>query len=519
MTASRTNSLTVAAMLLFAASGCSKKPAPENQTAAPSPAPVLPDEHTLKDTDITAATEASLARDPGVHANDVHVKTTDGIVELTGKAKDLLTKQRATMLAEGVKGVRAVSNRIELDVKNVPDAEIENSVRDTLLYNPVTKSFEVDVKANNGIVTLTGSVHSGQEKQLSGMLAESVKGVHEVKNNLQIQYSAARSDAEIKRDVESHYRRDRLLNDGLIGVAVKDGAVTLKGIVGSAAERRRAEMSAWVNGTKSVDDSGLAVQWWAKDEDLRRNKFVPKSDPEIAQAIRDAVALDPRVQLASLNVSVAASIVTLSGIVHSPNAKAAAEGLARNTTGVTDVRNNLNVVPEKPVPDDLLKRRVQNAYLYDPLTNAYQIDVKADHGVVTLAGKVDNAFERAEAMQLAARMDGVKRVNNQLDVKHPEIPYVYNWYVAPYEPIVELWYYAPSTTIQTDADIRKHIETELTWSPFVNEQQVHVDVVGGKATLTGTVDSTAERVAAVGDAFEGGAITVDDRLKVKAPGS
>lgn len=334
MTASRTNSLTVAAMLLFAASGCSKKPAPENQTAAPSPAPVLPDEHTLKDTDITAATEASLARDPGVHANDVHVKTTDGIVELTGKAKDLLTKQRATMLAEGVKGVRAVSNRIELDVKNVPHAEIENSVRDTLLYNPVTKSFEVDVKANNGIVTL-----------------------------------------------------------------------------------------------------------------------------------------------------------------------------------------NLNVVPEKPVPDDLLKRRVQNAYLYDPLTNAYQIDVKADHGVVTLAGKVDNAFERAEAMQLAARMDGVKRVNNQLDVKHPEIPYVYNWYVAPYEPIVELWYYAPSTTIQTDADIRKHIETELTWSPFVNEQQVHVDVVGGKATLTGTVDSTAERVAAVGDAFEGGAITVDDRLKVKAPGS
>jgi len=513
----------VAVFTLVASGACSKKQAPERAAATGPAAPLAQkpagQREALKDADITVAVQASLARDPGVHEKNIRVQTSDGIVELTGRARDLLTKRRATMLAEGVKGVRAVSDRVELDIEQRPDAELQKAVKDALLFNPATDSFEVDVKAAGGTITLSGHVQSWQEKQLSGRLAEGVRGVRKVDNQLHVQYGTARADSEIEQDIRSRYRWDRLLNDGLITVSVKDGAVTLKGVVGSAAERRRAYGAAWVNGTRSVSDSDLSVEWWAKDEDLRQNKFVAKSDPEIAQAIRDATALDPRVELANLNVSVSSGVATLRGSVHSPNARMAAEGLARNTVGVNGVQNELEVVPEKPVPDSQINSRVHNALLFDPTTDSYQIDVKTDAGVVTLTGKVDNAFERAQATQLAARINGVKRVENRLEVKYPEIPYVYNWYVSPYEPYVELWRYAPPTTAQSDAEIRRQIETELAWSPFVDADQVEVRVVAGRALLNGTVDSVSERSAATENAFEGGAIAVENRLQVKAPGS
>ena len=506
--------LTVSSLLALAPA-CSKKNSESARGSPPAATPTAPVHTDLKDADITHAVETTLARDPGVDAKAIKVSTTNGIVELTGKVSDLLSKRRTEMLAEGVKGVRAVSDRVELVPKERSDAELVKAVKDGLLYNAGSDSFEVDVQAKNGVVKLSGTVDSWQEHALAEYEAESVSGVREVQNELQVRYTPSRSDAEIRADIESRFRWDRLINDGLIRVKVAAGRVTLEGIVGSAAERRRAERSAWVAGVKNVEGKALEVEWWAKRQDLRRNKYGHRSDSQVAQAIRDALALDPRVESAGVIPTVDSGTATLAGHVRSPAAKMAAQALARNTVGVDRVQNQLEVVPRKPVADHLLRDRVHNALLYDAVTDAYQIDVTSSDATVTLSGTVDNSFERARAGEVAASVAGVKRVENRLDVHHPELAYVYDWYIAPYEPLVELWHYVPSVPAAPDALITSRIENELEWSPFVDASHVNVTVVGGKAVLSGEVESPRERTAAVENAFEGGAIAVDDQLRVK----
>jgi osmotically-inducible protein OsmY len=475
---------------------------------------VYADEPKLRDEDITQAVRKGLARDPGVDVAAISVKTSDGIVELTGKASNILTRRRATMIAEGVKGVRAVNDRLILEPRQRSDAEIRNEVRSALLTDAATDSFEVDVKAMNGAVTLSGTVESWQEKTLAGRVAEGVRGVREVKNELGVDYRATRTDAEIAADVRSRFRWDRLLNDGLIDVAVEGGRVTLRGIVGSAAERRRAHGNAWVNGTKVVDDSAIEVRWWAKEQELRKEKFTRKPDGEIADAIRDSAALDPRIESARLSVDVNASVATLRGSVQSAKAKMVAEALAKHTVGVGKVKNELVVHPAKLVSDAVIEDHVRNALLYDPLSDSYEIQVNASDGTVTLEGTVETTLERAQANDLAAGVNGVKRVENRIDVRRPAVAYVYDPYIDPYEPFVEGWHYLPARSTAADAVIASQIEKELAWSPFVDADEVKVAVSGGKATLTGTVDSLAERSAAVENALEGGAVAVEDRLRV-----
>jgi hypothetical protein len=84
------------------------------------------------------------------------------------------------------------------------------------------------------------------------------------------------------------------VDDHLIHVAVDLGNVTLSGIVGSAAEKRSAEHTAWVANVTSVDTSMLTVEKWARDEALRGEKHVLKSEEEVRAAVRRALLLHLR---------------------------------------------------------------------------------------------------------------------------------------------------------------------------------------------------------------------------------
>jgi hypothetical protein len=108
----------------------------------------------------------------------------------------------------------------------------------------------------------------------------------------------------------------------------------------------------------------------------------------------------------------------------------------------------------------------------------------------------------------------VTNVDDQLHVLNPAVPYVYAAYLDPFTPYVAAWYVGSSQPLESDSKIQDRINAEFSWSPFVYPQDVHVAVAKGKVTLTGTVQSFVERSAAVQSAFEAGAISVDDELKV-----
>lgn len=489
-----------------------------NENATPNP---------LQDRDITRAIEEEMQFDTVVPFNDIDVSTIDGIVSLSGSADNLLAKNRATLIAETVRGVRSVSNQITVEpISLVGPRELESRVNDALLYDPVVESYEVSVKANNsGALTLTGEVDSWQEKQLVAQVAAAVRGVTEVNNSLRISFASDRPDYEIKTEIEKRLNWSTLVDDSLIDVAVVDGKASLSGIVGSSAEKRHVLNLAWVGGVNFVDTSELIAERWARDPDLRESKYQARSDLEIQDALQDALFYDPRVVGLAIESEVDDGWITLTGTVDNIRAKESAESVAHNTVGVLGVSNLLKVRHRSQATDAEIESTVLTKLKNDPWVDFENTQVEAVTGTVRLTGIVDNLFERAHAERLAQSTVGVSEIKNRLKVYDTESIVVYDPYIWNYYPLP--WSYYDNGTMrrqtmdvygstESDQKTAKDIANELFWSPFVDHDDVNVIVEDGIVTLIGTVESKKEKEAATENAYKGGALLVENDLRIES---
>jgi osmotically-inducible protein OsmY len=474
----------------------------------------------ITDLDIEIAVEDELRQDQAVSSYLVDISCANGIVTLTGSVNNLLAKERALAIAETVKGVRSVINRIEVNPRTVKsDSDIHTDVVQSLAVDPVTELFEIDVSVSDKVVTLKGQVDSYIEKQSAGRVAKSISGVKEVENLITLDYKTNRPDTDFASDIIAALAWDTLVDDALINVSVKNRKVVLKGTVGSAAEKTQAILHAWIPGVKELDASQLNVGRWARDKDLRDKKYVSKSDDEIKDALDAALLYDPRVLSSKVNTQVDSGIVTLTGRVNSLSAKQAAAQDARNTVGVIRVKNQIKVSPLIPADSsEELEQKIQNKFKRDAYVDNLEITVTALAGIVNLYGAVDTYYEKARAEDLASEVKGVYSVNNNLTVHKFWDPFVYKPYVDDSYVYDYDWYsYQPNVTSRkSDREIADDIEGELFWSPFVDSDNVTVTVDDGKATLTGQVDSWSEYNAATQNALEGGAVVVDNELKISS---
>ncbi len=509
----KTSSL-LAVVTLLSAPACHK-----SEAAAPTPAgsasaaSAIAVDAAIPDADIKSAVATELKRDKKVDQAGIGIGVNAGVVSLTGTVDNLLSRDRSTRIAEAVRGVRAVSNRLVISPPARPDQDIQSDVQKALLYNAATAKMPIRATVKGGVVTLTGTVSSKQEQRLAERIADGVRGVRLAQMELSTVSKAKRADSALAGDVKGRLAWDVLVEHDPITTTVKDSQVTLSGSVGSAAEKSRAIDDAWVDGASAVDASRLEVKW-SNQPDKNLRQFTPRSDQDIAAAIKDAAYYDPRVKSFNLNPSVLHGVATLTGTVDTLKAKMAAEALARNTVGVSSVVNQLVARSQMPVADRVLESRIKEALIFDPIAEAHEIFVAVKGGQVKLSGTVGTFFESAEAFDVASRLAGVTNVDNQLQVRDPVVPYVYVSYLDPFTPYVETWYTVSPRPLETDTAIRDRIQAEFSWSPFVRPQDVQVAVSNGKVTLSGTVHSYRERQAAAENAFEAGAVAVENELKV-----
>jgi len=190
----------------------------------------------------------------------------------------------------------------------------------------------VGVSVNNSVATLTGSVGSFLEKQLAGRIAKGIKGAKEIVNKVIINYSAKRSDEEIAADVKARLQWDIWINGDMVSSAVQNGKVTLTGSVGSAITRSRAYDDAWVNGVTSVDNSGMTIDPWARD-DTRKRQIRRCSRRGHQKSRAGELRRDPRISAFSPDVSLKGGVHTR-GDVGNLKAKNAAKQDAKNVVGV-----------------------------------------------------------------------------------------------------------------------------------------------------------------------------------------
>lgn len=457
----------------------------------------------IDDQQITEAIITELDIRHNLSTESISVKSNNGIVSLTGTTNNILSKDRAEKIAMEVKGVRGVINQIQVETSGRTDQEIGKDIEKAMLLNPATDSYQVNANVTEGKATLTGKVDSWAESHLATMMAKGVKGVREVENNIQIAYKATRSDQEILSDIKQQLRFDIRVGDALIDVKVTNGEVSLSGIVGSVSEKTQAQFDAWVGGVKSVNTNDLKVDPNADYDALRKDKFIVKPDIELKDAVADALFFDPRVNSYKVVITAERGIVTLAGTVANLQAKKAAEMDARNVVGVMDVVNNITIGRQEST-QQMLKENIDWALRVDPIVEKYQVNTVVSNGTVTLSGTVDSFYEKTHAEDVISQMAGVSEVKNNLQVKDT-YSYLF-WHDI--DPVVV---FQPK---ENDEEIKKDIKSQIWWSPFVDHEEVTVEVKNGKAILNGTVDSWSEEQSAIENAFEGGAVAVDSNLKI-----
>jgi hyperosmotically inducible protein len=131
---------------------------------------------------------------------------------------------------------------------------------------------------------------------------------------------------------------------------------------------------------------------------------------------------DPATDGLNIDVEVNETKVQLNGFVDSQSQVDRAGEIAKSTSGVTSVENNLKVTAGdrqagEYIDDNSLAGRVKMALMGDPLVQSLKVDVEVNRGVVSLGGYVDTNEERAAAVAVAQKVDGVVKVVDNLTVR------------------------------------------------------------------------------------------------------
>jgi osmotically-inducible protein OsmY len=227
---------------------------------------------------------------------------------------------------------------------------------------------------------------------------------------------AIETDSELREDVLAELRYEPKVNAAHIGVAVKDGIVTLAGYVESYAEKYAAEKAAKrVRGVKAVINN-IEVKLPASNQ---------RTDADIAEAAVNALKANVSVPADKIKVTVSKGWLTLEGEVEWQYQKDAPESAVRYLPGVTGVTNLIRVKPL--VSPSELKSKIKGALKRTAERDARRITVEVQGGKVILRGTVNSLVEKEEAELEAWSAPGVYSVENHLVVES-EPPRLWFWF-------------------------------------------------------------------------------------------
>jgi osmotically-inducible protein OsmY len=225
----------------------------------------------------------------------------------------------------------------------------------------------VDVKVRDGVVTLSGTVPTDEQRRIAEDTVSSIDGVARVDNQLRVDGSAREgSDEWIALKVRSRLAVRPNVSMTNTDVAVKDGVVTLTGTAESVAQKELTE---------------------AYTKDIAGVRAVENKLQVIEPAERSRVDTD------------------------------------RVTAGRRDVTTSRRVIPEEQetlgekIDDGSITAQIKYELFAHRSTSALKTKVDTDQGNVVITGEARSEAERDLVTKLARSVRGVVSVDNRMTVK------------------------------------------------------------------------------------------------------
>lgn len=216
-------------------------------------------------------------------------------------------------------------------------------------------------------------------------------------------------DAQLKQAVMDELDWESSINSTGIGVAVRNGIVTLSGKVANYYEKAAAEKAVRrVKGVKAV----------VEDIETNIHKDSERSDEEIAEAAIRQLAWHAQVPENEILIKVEDGIITLEGTVDQNYQREAAKKAVSNLSGVSGVFNFIKLKPSAQPAD--LKHKIREAFERNALIDANHVKVDLDQHRVILSGDVQSWAEKKQAQRVAWSFPGVTEVENKIEIRVPQ---------------------------------------------------------------------------------------------------
>ncbi|MEP6482834.1 MAG: BON domain-containing protein [Rudaea sp.] len=214
-----------------------------------------------------------------------------------------------------------------------------------------------------------------------------------------------------------------------------------------------------------------------------------KTDAQLQDDVMAELRWEPSVEATAIGVEVTGGIVTLAGHVDSYTQRWAAEKAAQRVSGVRGLAIEIDVAlsSSNTRSDTEIAQAARHALDWNSSLPKDAINLVVRDGSITLSGVVGWAYQRDAAVASVRHLVGVVDIVNELKVM----------------PKVET------------RDLKKKITAALHRHAQIDAQKISVDVDGCEVTLSGNVDSWAEKTAARDAAWAApGVWTVVDHMKV-----
>ncbi len=214
-----------------------------------------------------------------------------------------------------------------------------------------------------------------------------------------------KTDSALKADIVNELVWDPAIKEAAVGVAVKDGVVTLTGHLDTYGEK-----DASVRAVRRI----AGVKAIAVEIDVKLSPSHQRSDTDIAKGAEVALRWNTTVPPDSVRVTVDHGWVTLQGEVEWNFQRESAAKAIRSLVGVVGVSNELKLTTQVQVAD--LARKIEDALRRQALRDAQHIQIAVKGDTVKLTGTVHSWQERQAAQGVAWSAPGVRSVVNELEV-------------------------------------------------------------------------------------------------------